>query len=116
MIYLIESKLPENMSIFFALQQIYGIGKNNSFFICKKLGFSINLKVKNLSKNQTTNLLNLIESLNLIIGSDLKKFNNLIMQNLISIKSYKGTRKLQGLPVRGQRTHTNARTARKKLI
>lgn len=116
MTYLFESKLPENMSIFFALKQIYGIGKNNSFLICKKLGFSINLKVKNLSKNQVTSILNLIDSLNLIIASDLKKFKNLITKNLVSIKSYKGLRKIQGLPVRGQRTHTNAKTARKKFI
>lgn len=113
MIYLFESELPENMSIFFALQRVYGIGKKSSFLICKKLGFSINLKIKNLSKDQSMDILNLIEYLNLIIASDLKKIKNLITKNLISIKSYRGLRRIQGLPVRGQRTHTNAKTARK---
>ena len=116
MIYLFESKLNENMSIFFALRQIYGIGKNNSSLICKKLGFSINLKVKTLSKKQIASILNLIDSLNLMVASDLKKFKILITKNLVSIKSYKGLRRIQGLPVRGQRTHTNAKTARKKFI
>lgn len=113
MIYLFESELPENMSIFFALQRVYGIGKKSSSLICKKLGFSINLKIKNLSKDQSMDILNLIEYLNLIIASDLKKIKNLITKNLISIKSYRGLRRIQGLPVRGQRTHTNAKTARK---
>lgn len=116
MIYLFESELPENMSVLFALNRIYGIGNKSSSLICKKLGFSINFKVKNLSKDQITDILNIIESLNLIIASDLKKFKMLITKNLISIKSYKGLRKTKGLPVRGQRTHTNAKTARKKFI
>lgn len=116
MIYLFESELPENMSVVFALKRIYGIGKKNSFLICKKLGFSINLKIKNLSKYQITHILNLINSLNLVVAADLKNIKNLITKNLISIKSYRGLRKLQGLPVRGQRTHTNARTARKKFL
>lgn len=115
MVYLFESKLPNNSSIFFALKQIYGIGKNSSFLICKKLGFSVNLKVKHLSKNQVTNILSIIDSLNLIIASDLKKFKNLTTKNLLYIKTYKGLRKTQGLPIRGQRTHTNAKTARKKF-
>lgn len=116
MIYLFESELPENMSVFFALKRIYGIGKTRSFLICKKLGFSVNLKIKHLSKDQINDILNLIESLNLIIASDLKKFKITITKNLVSIKSYRGLRKHQGLPVRGQRTHTNARTARKKFL
>ena len=45
MVYLFESELPENKSICFVLSYIYGIGEINSFFICKKLGFSKNLKI-----------------------------------------------------------------------
>ena len=114
MIYLFESELPNNMSVFFALTKVYGIGQKNSFLICKKLGFSINLKIKELSKDQITDILVLVESLNFVIASDLKKIKNLTIKNLIFIKSYKGLRLNQGLPVRGQRTHTNAITARKR--
>jgi small subunit ribosomal protein S13 len=113
MIYLFESKLPEFKSIYFALSYIYGIGKTRSFLICKKLGFSSNLKVKNLSSQQINNILKLIESLNFILANDLKRLNLLVKQKLISIKSYRGLRKKKGFPVRGQRTHTNAKTAKK---
>lgn len=114
MIYLFESELPENKSVYFALTHIYGIGKANSFLICRKLGFSANLKVKNLSKDQIIKLIKTIETLNIELASDLKKAESLIAKTLVSIRSYRGLRKKQGLPVRGQRTHTNAKTARKR--
>jgi small subunit ribosomal protein S13 len=114
MIYLFESELPENKSVYFALTHIYGIGKANSSLICRKLGFSANLKVKNLSKDQIIKLIKTIETLNIELASDLKKAESLITKTLVSIRSYRGLRKKQGLPVRGQRTHTNAKTARKR--
>jgi len=113
MVYLIESKIPEKKSIFFALTYIYGINKFNAFLICKKLGFSKNFKTKNLSQDQINKLLKLIEVSNFSLGSQLKKIKQLNSKKLIQIKSYKGLRKNQGLPVRGQRTHTNAKTSRK---
>lgn len=114
MIYLFESELPETKPIFFVLSYIFGIGRTNSFFICKKLGFSKNLKFQDLSKEQLNKTIACIEFLRLDLGTDLKKTKLLILKNYISIKSYRGFRRNQGLPVRGQRTHTNAQTARKK--
>nr|YP_009495539.1 ribosomal protein S13 [Psammoneis japonica]AWQ64269.1 ribosomal protein S13 [Psammoneis japonica] len=114
MVYLLETKLLETKSIFFALSTIYGIGKTQSFLICKRLGFSINLKVKHLSNDQIIKILKLIEVSNLRVTSELKKIQILILKRLINIKSYRGLRRIKGLPVRGQRTHTNARSARKK--
>lgn len=113
MVYILESKLPENKSIFFALQYVYGIGKTRAFLICKKLGFSVNLKVKNLSENQIVQILSVINSLELVLAHDLKKLKIGLAKKLVSIKSYRGLRRTRGLPVRGQRTHTNARTARR---
>ena len=112
MVYLFESEIPENKSIFFAMTHIFGLGKSNSSLLCKKIGFSKNLKVKNMSKEQINKLIFAIEFSNLIV--DLKKKKSLQLKRLLSIKSYKGLRLKQGLPVRGQRTHTNARTARKR--
>ena len=67
MVYLLETNLQENKSIFFALKKIYGIGKSRAFNICKTLGFSENLKVKNLSEEQIKKLLILdISSLRII--------------------------------------------------
>jgi small subunit ribosomal protein S13 len=113
MLYFLETKLPEQKPVIFALTNIYGIGKTTAFSICKKLGFSVNLKVKDLTQEQITELLQLIESLNLTLNNELKKLKSLTLKHLVSIKSYKGLRRVRGLPVRGQRTHTNAKSSRK---
>lgn len=113
MLYLLETKLRENKSVFFALTNVYGIGKNTAFLICKKLGFSVNLKTKDLTQEQIEELLQLVDSLNLTLNNELKKLRSLNLKTLISIKSYRGLRRVRGLPVRGQRTHTNAKSSRK---
>ncbi len=116
MLYLLETKLVETKPIFFELTKIYGINKTNAFIICKKLGFSLNLKVNDLTLEQTQDIFTIIESLNLILNNDLKTFKNKIIENLISIKTYRGLRKIKKLPVRGQRTHTNAKSAKKGIF
>jgi small subunit ribosomal protein S13 len=113
MLYLLETKLPENKSVFFALTNVYGIGQTTAFLICKKLGFSMNLKIKDLTQEQIVDILQIVESLNLTLNNELKKLRSLTLKKLISIKSYRGLRRVRGLPVRGQRTHTNAKSARK---
>ena len=113
MLYLLETNLPENKSVGFALTHIYGIGRSTAFQICKKLGFSINLKIKDLTQEQTVEIIQLIDSSNLTLNNELKKLKSLTLKNLINIKSYKGLRRVRGLPVRGQRTHTNAKSAKK---
>ena len=116
MAYLFESKVPEEKSVLFALTYIYGINKSTSFLICKKLGFSKNFKISNLSNEQLDLIIKTAELLNLTLSNNLKKIKQLNQKKFISIKSYKGFRKNQGLPIRGQRTHTNAKTARKRLL
>ena len=113
MIYLFEAKIPENKSIYFGLNHIFGISKNKSFLICKKLGFASNLKVKNLSANQVSKIVKIIEMMSFLIANDLKRVILLNKQKLLDIKSYRGLRKKKGFPIRGQRTHTNARTAKR---
>ena len=113
MLYLLETKLPENKSIFFALTYVYGIGKKTSILICKKLGFSVNLKVKDITQDQSIEILKVIDSSQFLLSNELKKLKMLTLKNLISIKSYRGLRKSRGFPVRGQRTHTNAKSASK---
>ena len=115
MVYLFESELPKNKLLSFALCSIYGLGRAHTFSICKKLGFSKNLKVQDLSKEQISKLIKHIESLDLLIAGDLLKVRLLVAKKLVSIKSYRGLRRYQGLPVRGQRTHTNAKTSRKRF-
>ena len=113
MIYLLESELPKRKSIFLALTSIYGIGKAKSIRICKKLGFSLNLKIEDLTKDQILKMIKVIDSLNFTLAIDLKKIKSNVLKNLVSIKSYRGLRRRSGLPVRGQRTHTNAKTSSK---
>ena len=115
MLYLFESELPKNKLLPFALSTIYGLGKASSVLICKKLGFSKNLKVNDLSKEQINKLVKNIESSGILVGGDLLKTRLLVAEKLVSIKSYRGLRRYQGLPVRGQRTHTNAKTSRKRF-
>ena len=116
MTYILETKLLESLSVLNALKNIFGIGKTQSLLLCKNLGYYSNLKVKDLSEEQVFKLLKLIESLDLKTTSELKKMKILISKRLTSIKSYRGLRKIRGLPVRGQRTHTNAKTCKKVRI
>ena len=58
-------------------------------------------------------MLQLIESLNLSLNNELKKLKSITLKKLVNIKSYRGLRRVRGLPVRGQRTHTNAKSAKK---
>lgn len=115
MLYLFESEFPKNKSIFVSFMRIFGVGKFNSILICKQLGFCINFKTKNLLKRQINKIIKIFDHLNLQISSGLKKVKVLIWKKQILIKSYKGLRKLKGLPVRGQRTHTNCKTSRKVI-
>jgi small subunit ribosomal protein S13 len=113
MFYLFDTAFLKSKPVFVSLTSIFGIGKFNSILICKQLGFSNNFKIKNLSKDQINKIVKLIEYLNLKIASSLKKLLALNTKIQILIKCYKGFRKIKGLPVRGQRTHTNAKTSKK---
>lgn len=111
MIYILETKLLENKSVYFSLAKIFGVGQFQSFLICKKLGLSYNCKLSNLTSDQIIKLIKFIENLNLLITNNLKKSKIILAKNLVHIKAYRGIRRLRGLPIRGQRTHTNAKTA-----
>ena len=113
MIYILETELAENKSVFFSLTKIFGINQFQSFLICKTIGLSYNCTLSNLTPDQVLNLVKFIEILNLSINGDLKKSKILLAKKLVQIKAFKGIRRLRGLPVRGQRTHTNAKTASK---
>jgi small subunit ribosomal protein S13 len=113
MIYLLETELKDNKSLYISLSSIFGIGKFYSLIFCKKLGFSKNFKVFELTEEHKFNLIKLIEKSKILINSDLKRLLLNQHKKLINIKSYKGLRKLKGFPVRGQRTRSNAKTAKK---
>jgi len=113
MVYILEAEVSEKKSIYFSLTEVLGISQFQSFLVCKKLGLAYNCKLSKLTPDQIVNLVKSIENSNLLINSSLKKSKIKAAKKLIQIKAYKGLRKLRGLPVRGQRTHTNAKTASK---
>jgi small subunit ribosomal protein S13 len=113
MLYLFDTELLKDKKVILALKLIFGLGNSSTTLLIKRLGFSKNLKIKSLLKKQIHKLVKAVSSLNILLTNDLKKFRSSTFQNLLNIKSIKGFRRSCGLPVRGQRTHTNAKTARK---
>ena len=114
MLYIFETEIPNNKFLIIALKKIYGINSKTSLKLLKSLGIARNFKTSNLSKEQVSQLIKIIENSNLLITNELKKFQSVLLRNLIEIKSIKGLRRLRGLPVRGQRTHTNGKSAKKQ--
>jgi small subunit ribosomal protein S13 len=113
MVYILETELLDNKSIYFSLTKVFGVNRFQSFLICKKLGLSYNATLYTLTPDQSIKLIKFVENLDLLINNHLKKSNIMLAKKLIQIKTYKGIRRLRGLPVRGQRTHTNAKTSSK---
>jgi small subunit ribosomal protein S13 len=101
--------LPRGKRIEIGLTYIYGIGKTSSDKILKMSGVSSDTKVKDLSEEEVSKLREIIEK-EFKVGGELHREISLNIKRLIDIGSYRGLRHRRSLPVRGQRTHTNART------
>jgi small subunit ribosomal protein S13 len=103
--------LPRNKRVEIGLTYIYGIGLSRSQAILSKTGINPDTRVKDLSDEDVTTLRSFIEA-NYQIEGDLRRLENMSIKRLIDIGTYRGRRHRQGLPLRGQRTRTNARTRR----
>jgi small subunit ribosomal protein S13 len=103
--------LPRDKRIEVSLQYIYGIGPNISNKILAAAGVSPDVKVKDLTEDEVSRIREVIDKEYKVEG-DLRKEINLNVKRLIEIGSYRGLRHRRSLPVRGQRTRTNARTKR----
>ena len=101
--------LPRDRRIEFALSQIYGIGVPSSRRILAETGVSPDTRTRDLTEGEITRLREVIER-NFRVEGDLRREVSGNIQRLIEIGCYRGIRHRRGLPVRGQRTHTNART------
>ena len=113
MAYFLGTSIPEKKKITVALTQICGIGKQNSIFLCNRLGFTDNIRLLELTRKQRTKLIRYIENSALLITADLKRSLSDFKKRLVDIRAYRGVRSQQGFPTRGQRTHTNSKTAKK---
>jgi small subunit ribosomal protein S13 len=101
--------LPRNKRSFIALTYIYGIGVSRSTRILEEASVDPMKKVQDLGEDEVNRIRQVIENEGLVEG-DLRKEVSMSIKRLIEIGSYRGSRHRRNLPVRGQRTHTNART------
>lgn len=101
--------LPRQKRIEIALTYIYGIGGARSNSILAKAGINPNVRVKDLSEEEVSHIAKIIDSEGGVEG-DLRKDIAMNIKRLMEVGSYRGMRHRRNLPVRGQRTHTNART------
>ena len=109
--------LPREKRVEIGLTYIYGIGRNLSNDILKDTGINPDTRVKDLTEDEAAKLREAIEK-NYIVEGDLRRDVALNIKRLVEIGSYRGLRHRKGLPVRGQRSKTNARTRKgpKKTI
>ncbi len=101
--------LPRTKRAEIGLTSIYGIGRGRSMSILMRAGVNPDKKVKDLTEDEVTHIRQIIEEEGAVEG-DLRKETAMNIKRLIEIGSYRGYRHRRNLPVRGQRTHTNART------
>ena len=101
--------LPPQKRLWVGLTSIYGIGQARAKSLCGKAKVEEVKKVKDLTEEEVNRLRNAIEAEGGVEG-DLRKEIQMNVRRLIEIQSYRGIRHRRNLPVRGQRTHTNART------
>ncbi|WP_426958275.1 30S ribosomal protein S13 [Muricoccus radiodurans] len=107
--------IPDNKRVLISLRYIYGIGPKNASDICEKLGIPAERRVNQLSEEE---LLRLRETLDrdYRVEGDLRRETAMNIKRLMDMACYRGLRHRRGLPVRGQRTHTNARTRKGKAV
>jgi len=101
--------IPREKRLEIALTYIYGIGKTTSQQICSATSVSLDTRVRDLTEEEISRLRAYIDA-NLKVEGDLRRDVSQDIKRKMEIGSYQGIRHRRGLPVRGQRTHTNART------
>jgi small subunit ribosomal protein S13 len=101
--------LPVNKRVEIGLTYIFGIGRSRATSILREADIALDTRVRDLNEDQLGRIRSIIEGQGEVEG-DLRKRVQMDIKRLMDIGSYRGLRHRRGLPVRGQRTHTNART------
>jgi small subunit ribosomal protein S13 len=101
--------LPRQKRVEIALTYIYGIGESRSNKILSEAGIDPSVRVKDLSEEESNRIAKILDAQGGVEG-DLRKDVSMNIKRLMEVGSYRGMRHRRNLPVRGQRTHTNART------
>ncbi len=101
--------LPREKRVEIGLTYIYGIGRTTASKLCAETGVNPDTRVKDLTEDEVTRLRDAIDG-KIMVEGDLRREQSQNIKRLMEIGCYRGLRHRKGLPVRGQRTHTNART------
>ena len=112
MVRLVGVDLPRNKRIAYALTYIHGIGINTAKQIIEAANISSETRTNDLTTEETIALRKVLEESSLKLEGDLRRFNGLNIKRLNEINCHRGKRHRNSLPVRGQRTRTNARSRR----
>jgi small subunit ribosomal protein S13 len=107
---LIGVDIPDNKRIAVSLRYIYGIGPSLARRILEETEVDPNIRTKELSDEQLTKITGCIQKNKFVIEGDLRREIAMNLKRLMAVNCYRGIRHRKGLPVRGQRTQTNART------
>ncbi len=107
--------IPTNKRVVISLRYIYGIGPTNAQQICTRLGIAAERRVNQLSDDEVLRIRELIDR-EFRVEGDLRREVSMNIKRLMDLGCYRGLRHRRGLPVRGQRTHTNARTRKGKAV
>jgi small subunit ribosomal protein S13 len=108
--------IPTQKKVGIALRYIYGVGPKNAIDILEKAGVSPDLRVHQLTDADVLHIREIVDSGNYKVEGDLRRDVSMNIKRLTDLGCYRGLRHRRGLPVRGQRTHTNARTRKGKAI
>jgi len=109
---LLGTDLPRNKRIEYALTYIHGIGLTSAKKIVQLAGINPDTRTDDITTDQSVELRNILENSDLKLEGDLRRFNGLNIKRLNEINCHRGKRHRNSLPVRGQRTRTNARSRR----
>ncbi len=101
--------LPTNKRVVIALRYIFGIGPSNAVDICERVGIDAKRRVNQLTEDEVIRIRDTIDR-DYTVEGDLRREQAMNIKRLMDLGCYKGLRHRKGLPVHGQRTHTNART------
>jgi small subunit ribosomal protein S13 len=107
--------IPDNKRVEISLQHVYGIGLHQAKDVVEKAGVTGNPRVRELTEMDLTRIREIVDREKRVEG-DLRREVNMNIRRLIDIGSYRGGRHRRGLPVRGQRTRTNARAKRGRRV
>jgi small subunit ribosomal protein S13 len=105
--------IPTNKRVEIALTYIHGIGRTKAKEITQKMGFPIDRRVQDLTDQEVVQIREIIDR-DYSVEGDLRRTVSMNIKRLMDLACYRGLRHRKGLPVRGQRTHTNARTRKGK--